>query len=798
MRAFAAARVPALAGLSVVLLASSACRQGEVAEAPIRLVDRFAEATLTDEVALAEPGRPVEWTFAGGVAAGGEWTAGPRTAAVRVTDDGLTGRATGPQPAIILTLPEPAGAGDRLHEIVVRLKSDKGNSLSLTALGADGPPTDALVGPPAPLSLAVPLIAGEEFKSYTITLDRAFGLGPLRREGEITRVLLRPTDAPGAEFTISSVRLIFRDQYLAGIPSGIGWRGLAQVWRDTVVSRAPETVTWNVELPSEAWLDVAFGTVSTGAVGFDVSVSVGGTTTAIHEETLTTLERWEPRRIDLSEWSGETVDLSLSARGEDSALAFWGSPVVRSGWIADRAPAAPKGVIVVLADTLRKHHLALYGHDRPNTPHLEAMAEEGVVFSDAISQATWTKVSVPSLLSSLYPTTHQIVTFNDRLPSAAVTLAEAFQNAGFATWASSSVPFSGQLTNLHQGVEVLHEETSVTLPDGVSDSKTGRYFINELTPWLERHRDVPFFAFVHAMDPHSPFEPYAPYDTLWTDAAAKERWERDVEKIEPHIVNPLLRRFGMPTRAEMEAAKVDIEPYIEHEKAWYDASILALDEELGRLREVLKRLGRDRDTVIAFVSDHGEEFLEHGNHWHGLNVYAEMIEVPLVFHGPGLPGSTIDTTVQTLDMMPTLLDLAGLPIPETAQGMSLRPLWSSDGESMRRPPAIAVREAQMSPNTPELGSFLGSDSIAIVESEWKLIWNTRANGVPEIELFHRPSDPLDQTNVATEHPDVVQRLRDLLDRWHEAAIAGRLPSDAEAAENLSAEDLERLQSLGYL
>ncbi|MDX1501384.1 MAG: sulfatase [Thermoanaerobaculia bacterium] len=793
---------PLSAALCLTALALAGCTRSEPVSDPVRLVHRFADARVADSPPAPEPGPPTEWTFTGGKASGGDWAAGPRATDLRLTDAGLAGRAKGPFPAVILTLPEPVGDGDVLHEVVLRLRVTAGSNLSFATLGAEGPPTEALVEPQGDLARSVPLLPGDEVQSYSVNLDRSFGLGPMTRSG-ITRLLLRPTDEAGAEFTIESVRLVFRKEHLASIPSGIGWHGLAQVWRDTVISRAPERITWTVDLPAtDPWLDVALGTVSLGPVGFEVSLTRGSETQRVYRETVTTAERWNPRRIDLSPWAGRRVDLTLAADGAAGALAFWGSPVVRSGWVDDREPETARGVIVVLADTLRKHHLALYGHERPNTPNLQRMAEGGVLFSDAISQATWTKVSVPSLLSSLYPTTHEIVSFNDRLPAAAVTLAEALQGAGFATWASSSVPFSGQLTNLHQGVEVLHEEASVVLPEGVSDSKTGRHFVDELIPWLERHRDVPFFAFVHAMDPHSPFEPYAPYDTLWTDAAAAERWERDLEEIRPHIESPVLRRFGMPTRAEMEAAGVEIEPYLEHERAWYDASILALDAEIGRLLETLQRLGRDTDTVIAFVSDHGEEFLEHGNHWHGLNVYAEMIEVPLLFHWPaGLPGGTVvDSTVRTIDMMPTLLELAGVPLPPTVQGAPLSPLWE-EGARTRRPgpPAVAERKSLFPPDAEGLGAFAGSDSLAIVEPEWKLIWNVRpAEGTPELELYHRPSDPLDQKNVAAEHPDQVERLRALLEQWERMAVAARLPSDEEAAKDLSAEDLERLKSLGYL
>jgi arylsulfatase A-like enzyme len=423
-----------------------------------------------------------------------------------------------------------------------------------------------------------------------------------------------------------------------------------------------------------------------------------------------------------------------------------------------------------------------------------------VLFRDPISQGTWTKVSVPSIFSSLYPTTHEIVSFNDRLPSAAVTLAEALQSAGFATWASSSVPFSGQLTNLHQGVETLYEVGSIQ-GDDISQAKTGRFYVDELTPWLERHHDVPFFAFVHAMDPHSPYRPYAPYDTMWTPEADGKRYEDDMEKIKEHIKDPLLKRFGMPTRAEMEASGVPIEPYLDHERAWYDASIMGLDAEVGRLLETLRRLGRDQDTILAFVSDHGEEFLEHDSHWHGLTVYAEMVEVPLILRFPAAieGGHLVEQTVQTLDLMPTLLELAGIEIPETVQGRSLVPLWSSPDGAGRELPAFSERMVQVDAGEDPNGAFIRSDSFAVVYDGWRLIWNTRqAPGVPEFELFHRESDPLDQNNVAEENPEVVAQLKELIERWRASAIAARLPDEGEAAGDLSADELERLRALGYI
>jgi arylsulfatase A-like enzyme len=426
------------------------------------------------------------------------------------------------------------------------------------------------------------------------------------------------------------------------------------------------------------------------------------------------------------------------------------------------------------------------------------MAAEGVLFRDAVSQASWTKASVPSILSSRYLSSHGVNDFTSRLPSAAVTAAELFREAGYATFATSSVAFSGQLTNLHQGVEVLHERVSVDQAPGVSSSKTARIFVDRLIPWLEGHHRVPFFAFLHVFDPHSPFEPYAPYDTLWTDAASKHRYRMELSRIRPFIGHPLMRLFGMPERSEMEEAGVEIEPYLEHERAWYDGSIRAMDVELKRLFETLERLGLADDTLIVFTADHGEEFLEHDRHFHGFGVYGEMTGVPLIVRWPGrvAAGRVVADTVESVDILPTLAELAGLPVPETAQGDSLLPLVDPDAEGEWRPrPAFTERILQ--PSMSETRG--GVDSRAVVSDRWKLIHNfRRPDSWPEFELYDHLDDPLDQNNVAEANPDVVERLAKLLANWHAHASGDQLPSDEEAIRELPAAELEQLRALGYI
>ena len=315
---------------------------------------------------------------------------------------------------------------------------------------------------------------------------------------------------------------------MAETPSGIGWQGLAEVYHESLVAKAPESIRFLLTLPERPWLDLSIGTLDEGAVTFAVDVtSQDGGNARVLERTVTTPERWHAEPLDLGRFAGQSVTVTLTLAAERAgAIGLWGSPAVRShgappsGQPADGDGSAPQGVVVVMADTIRRDHLGVYGYERDTTPALARMASEGVLFRDAVSQATWTKVSTPSILTSMYPASHGVKTVPDRLPSAATTLAEVFRDAGYATLAFSSVVFTGRATNLHQGVEILHEATSRT---GDKQYKSARQYVDRLLPWLDTHREVPFFVFLHVFDPHSPFEPRPPYDTMWADPAQKAR-----------------------------------------------------------------------------------------------------------------------------------------------------------------------------------------------------------------------------------------------------------------------------------
>lgn len=774
-----------------------------------RLTDLYQAEHLQDAV-VPQPVPRSEWVLAD-LEEGWGWRAPVGVAEAGIDDAGrLTGRVLTERPVVELTAPDTLGAGDRLYAIELTLRVSEGDTLSLAVLDDEGPPTEAFAGEAPespPLGLSTPLTPGDDVKTYRFDMGRSIALGPFSRR-EPNRVVFRPSEVPGAEFAVESVRLIFRQEHYASVESGLGWHGLGEVWREALASRPGERLVLPVAIPTgRPVLDLAVGTPVDHPITFAVEVSgADGSVVRLAQRTVTQSDRWEEERIDLAPYQGQEIELTLRAVSEDtSSVALWGAPILGSRGAGAAAPdaVAPQGVVLVIADTLRRDHLDAWGYDRPTAPRLSRMAAEGVRFEDAIAQAVWTKVSVPSILSGLYPATHGIVEIPDRLPASATTLAEAYRAAGYATMATSSWSFTGQLTNLHQGVDVLWEGGSVDLPDG-SDTKTARFFMDQALEFVERHRELPFLVVLHVGDPHSPYRPLGRYADLWTEPGDNERHAELAEKLIPEIESDFYRRMELPQQSDLERAGEDLEWWRNHEINWYDASLRALDAEVGRLVDRIDHLGLTDRVVVGFIADHGEEFFEHGHNWHGANLYGYQTDIPLVLWGPGfLPaGVEVASTIQSIDLYPTLLELSGIDLPEITQGRSLLPLVTATANSedpssrgYRVNPAFVQRA--MEDDAPGVPDEMTGESWAIVEGDWRLIHNSvRGDAIPEFELYDRRVDPLSTTDVADQHPEVVERLASQLCEWREWVAEHQLEADSTA--ELSAEELERLRSLGYI
>jgi arylsulfatase A-like enzyme len=807
------------AGVALIAMTvlAPACRRAQPS-GTVRLVAAFRPETISGAVAPSTaPAALLQWRFDGPAGDVPEklrathgWEVAAAVDSLAIREGRLAGRSTAALP--LLHFARTTGLDpDLLHSIEVRLRVSAGTRLSVRFSEEEKPDlTQVKQGlQDYPEQSGTPIVAGPEMRTYT------FRRPDTVTSSEMRHVYLQPTNTAGASFEIESVRFVLRREHIASIASGVSWQGLSGIFQETLVARSPEVLRFDLALPARPWLDLAVGTIEDAPVTFRAAVlRQGGSEQVLLEQTVTTPHRWEDVPLDLSAFAGEKVSLSLAIVGErPGTLGFWGAPVIRSRGaapapqIASEAPGEPpQGVILVWADTLRRDHLDAYGYERETAPVLRRMAAEGARFENCLTQATWTKVSTPSMLTSLYPSSHTVTTWDDRLPSTAVTLAEVYRDAGYATFSYASNGFTGQLTNLHKGFEQVHEDLS--LPDRKT-SKTARVGMDRLFAWLEMRKDAPFFAFLSVLDPHDPYKPRPPYDTLFADAQREKEHERQTEAVRKLITIPFLKRFGMPSREELVSAGVDPEAWVSYNRDLYDGSIRGLDAELGRLFERLRALGLEKKTLVVFTGDHGEEFLEHGRTFHGQSTYGELNAVPLVIWRPGsIPtGVVVPEVVETIDLMPTLLALAGLRGPSAMQGRSLVPLLAQPAGSASASGTVRAASGAWQPRpaiTEQIRARddrapLDIDSVAIVTDGWKLIHNTkRYPPRPEFELFDFHKDPLDSRNVASDHPEIVERLSRELAAWRKKADAERLKPDAEATKAMSGEELERLRALGYV
>ncbi|UCF36726.1 MAG: sulfatase [Acidobacteriota bacterium] len=790
-------RVSLLSGFLLgALVFVAGCGSSGPESPALRLVEEFGDAAVSGTPTSVPKVLAPRWGGGDSNEEIGDWKAGIGFVSFELKEGHLVGKTKTKVPLIYVAKPESMNQDDSIHALEIRMRVSAGSKVeadftSQEEIDFEEWAEDAADSDANPSDMSTNLIPGDDFQTYLLTQRPA----PAGSTARIQNVVVRPTDEEGADVEIESIRVIFRKEHLLSTPTGVSWQGLSNVYRESLVSRTPERIVFSLDLPSRPWLDLSLGTVEGGPVTFRVAVEEGDSREVLLQKTVTTPHHWVPVPIELEDFSGKNVDLSLELEGpEGVSLGIWGAPVIRNRGQAPVQSAAaesssggsPRGVILIVGDTLRRDHLNLYGYERETAPTLAKLAHDGVLFTDNQSQGAWTKVSVPSILTSLYPTTHGIVNIQDRISATAVTAAEAFQKAGYATWASSSVPFSGQLTNLHQGVEVLYERPSVEEPG----AKTARPFIDYLLPWLETHKDTPFFIFLHVFDPHSPFEPRPPYNRIWLDGERRTEYLEWVEKAKEGIESDHMKGDGLPSSDELQKAGIEQEPFVRAQHDLYDGSIKGMDDEIARVLEALEQFGIRNDTMIAFLSDHGEEFLEHGYPFHGLTIYGDMTNVPMLINFPGRisAGTVVEETVQSIDLLPTLLELSGLEIPEIFQGKSLIPLMQPGSnpereEELRGRPVFSERRAPaFSDHEHEK-----RDAFAVVQDGWKLVYNTFTNNkIPEYELFDHQNDPINLTNVADQNPEIVERMAKLIDQYLEESSAVKLAPEA-ATEGLSEE-----------
>jgi arylsulfatase A-like enzyme len=439
----------------------------------------------------------------------------------------------------------------------------------------------------------------------------------------------------------------------------------------------------------------------------------------------------------------------------------------KNGW----KPAAGErpNIILLSVDSMSARHLGCYGYARKTSPVMDRLAASGVLFENVIAQTNWTKPSLASLHTSLYPTVHKTDSrgeTGDRTDEQARnranildarfrTMAQEFKEGGYATAGVSNGGYTHSFFGFSKGFDYYENSGG--------GMKSCSY---RMLQWVLRNSGVPFFAWIHAWDIHFPYMDRPPYNRMFS----KQRAGIVLDAATRYQVNQGERRLAA---SELE--------FLE---GMFDGAIKYVDDLIENFVAELQKLGLWKNTILAITADHGEAFMEHGFVEHTECLYGEVLQVPLLLIGPGLEaGRRVKSQARLIDVMPTLLDLAGLVPQADVQGVSLLP-WINGIVNNN---LIAASETER-----------GGGQVAISDGRHKLI-QQRSGG--RAELYDLAADPRETANIAESDPEARAKMEDFLQSWEREVKyrADQYWSDA-AAENaeMSVEVVGRLKDLGYL
>lgn len=417
--------------------------------------------------------------------------------------------------------------------------------------------------------------------------------------------------------------------------------------------------------------------------------------------------------------------------------------------VADAKP----NVVLIVIDTLRRDHLSLWGGEWDNTPNLSAFAMEAVRFDRAFSQAPWTTPSIGSLLSSRYPSDLGITSNESRLPAEAELLSEVLQRSGYATGAVVSHTFCGSEWGFDQGFDSFDETQA-----GGHRTISAQEVSDRAIQFVDA-QDRPFFLFAHYFDPHIVYQEHADFSFASTERGAYEGPVRSGMSLQD-IRTARIRR---PSRDLREVERI------------YASEIAFTDHHIGKLLEHLRARGIMDDTLVIVTADHGEEFLDHGRWGHAKTLYNEVVEVPLLIRYPRGEAAVVDQPVGLVDVFPTVLSAAGLPPPPSIEGRALQTVRAESA----RPVFFETRRN-------------GIDRRGVIVGDYKWVVDLVKQ---RQTLFDYQRDPGETEDLSQAKPEIARQLSRLLEEW----IATRSPiSSGEQEVELSGEERERLEALGYL
>jgi arylsulfatase A-like enzyme len=427
-----------------------------------------------------------------------------------------------------------------------------------------------------------------------------------------------------------------------------------------------------------------------------------------------------------------------------------------SGTIDDLASLRDRddlNVIWILIDTLRADRLGTYGYQRETSPILDAIAESGVRFANVESQSSWTKASMASMWTAMYPQRAGVHHFSHAIPEEARMPAEILQDAGFKTagifrngWVMPNFGFA-QGFDLYVRPQVSAQKARVQRPNPSASSLQGTDLdaTESAIQFIQSNRESRLFVYVHYMDAHQ---------YLYDDSSTL---------------------FG--------ASISDV----------YDNAIHWTNLNVGTLLKEVEDLGLADRTMIVISSDHGESFFEHGSEGHARTLYSEVQHVPLIIHFPFRldPGVVVESTVANVDVWPTILDLLGLESIQGADGRSLVPLIEAAARGEEEAEALSDRTVYS-----QLNAFWGqtnrdpSQIVALVKSPYRFVFYQELDSW---QLFDHSNDPREQKDIAPENSELVAAFRKDLDQY----LAGTNEHWQAPTIEVDEMRLNQLRALGY-
>lgn len=637
----------------------------------------------------------------------------------------------------------------------------------------------------------VHLVADGEFHTYRVEVDPPVESDTRQRYLAFSLVL---GSMPESRLEIESIRFVSRGERFAASAYGRTEETKNDRLRPALYMKTPGSLTWAMSLPEAEKLTFrsGLGVFDPDAVEFRVEVAAADAPAAggpapvetVLRRTIHDPRRWEDVKVDLSAWAGRPVRVTLATDSKEPNTAFWTGPIVYG------PPKEHFNVIVVLEDTFRADRASLYGNERPTTPYKDQLAGESVVFDRALVQATQTRPSIPNILTSLHGTATGVWSqiTHDTLPESYLTLPEVLRAQGFDTQFLCLNVNGGPSSNVQQGFD------EVQLPWAYSARRARPVYEEGAKPWIEAHRDRNFFLYIHLLDPHGIYDP----------PESDRQWFREVTTngagttpVEP--------------RPEFDP-EWDPSPTWESRRARYDGEIAYNDREFGRFWEWIKAEGLDENTLFVFLSDHGEYIGERGFLGHEPPpVYLPVAHVPLMMRLPGvLPeGRRIATPVQLIDLMPTVLELAGVETdPLLMAGDTLLPLVETNTEEVYADRIVVTEELNSRSHALEETwagvTWRGKRAIHSKAFEGSQGgWRGLLPDAPAIRSYDLTDDPEETRDGVwpNRDPFFQRRVHRFLEafRARNAAIHEALGGDTTgAAIDLDSKALEQLRNLGYL